>query len=198
MRTFLTMLGIIIGVAAVITMLAIGQGAEYSVQQQISTLGSNVLIVYPGSQQTSGLRMGAGTMTTLTEDDAFTIEKECPAVSFMSPNASSGGQVIYGNMNWFTRIDGVGTHYLEIRQWKVVYGDFFTDQDVKGAAKVCVLGKTIVDNLFGDADPVGQTIRIRNIPFKVVGVLEKKGQNASGQDQDDVIIAPYTTVLKRM
>ncbi len=198
MRSFLTMLGIIIGVAAVIAMLAIGQGAEYSVKQQINALGTNVLIVFPGSQQQGGLRMGAGTMTTLTEDDAAAILKECPAVAFVSPGARSGGQVIAGNINWLTSIEGTGADYLEIRKWPVAYGDFYSDQDVKSAAKVCILGKTVSDILFPDASPVGQSIRIRNVPFKVVGVLEKKGQNAMGQDQDDIILAPYTTVLRRL
>ena len=199
MRSFLTMLGIIIGVGAVIAMLAIGQGAEYSVQQQISSLGTNVLMVFPGSSQQGGIRMGAGTMTTLTEDDALAIARECPAVAYVSPGARSGGQVIAGNMNWATSIEGTSADYLEIRKWKVEYGDFYTDQDVKAAAKVCVIGRTVADNLFPDGgDPVSQNIRIRNVPFKVIGVLEKKGQNAMGQDQDDIILAPYTTVLRRL
>jgi len=198
MRSFLTMLGIIIGVAAVIAMLAIGQGAEYSVKQQIEALGTNVLIVLPGSQHTGGLRVGAGSMTNLTEDDANAILKDCPAVAMLSPGTRSGGQVIAGNLNWATGIEGVGTDYLDIRKWNVEYGDFFTDQDVKGAAKLCVLGKTVADNLFPDSSPVGQNIRIRNVPFKVIGVLSRKGQNAMGQDQDDIILAPYTTVLRRL
>jgi putative ABC transport system permease protein len=198
MRSFLTMLGIIIGVGAVIAMLAIGQGAEYSVEQQISSLGTNVLIVLPGTQQTAGVRVGAGSVTTLTEDDALAIQKECPAVALVSPGTRSGGQVIAGNMNWATSTEGTGADYLEVRKWKVEYGDFYTDQDIKSAAKVCVLGRTVADNLFPDASPVGQNIRIRNVPFKVMGVLEKKGQNAMGQDQDDVILAPYTTVARRL
>jgi putative ABC transport system permease protein len=198
MRSFLTMLGIIIGVAAVIAMLAIGQGAEYSVKEQISALGTNVLIVFPGSQQQSGLRMGAGTMTTLTEEDAQAIARECPAVAYVSPGTRAGGQVIAGNLNWATGIEGTGADYLEIRKWNVEYGEFYSDQDVKAAAKVCILGKTVADNLFPDASPVGQNVRIRNVPFKVIGVLEKKGQNAMGQDQDDIIIVPYTTVLRRL
>ncbi len=198
MRSFLTMLGIIIGVAAVIAMLAIGQGAEYSVKEQIAALGTNVLMVYPGSQQQGGVRVGAGSAVTLTEDDAQAIERECPAVQFMSPGAFAGGQVIAGNLNWATAIQGVGADYLAIREWPIEYGDFFTEQDVKGAAKVCVLGKTVADNLFPQSSPVDQTIRIRNVPFKVVGVLTRKGQNAMGQDQDDVIIAPYTTVIRRL
>jgi putative ABC transport system permease protein len=198
MRSFLTMLGIIIGVGAVIAMLAIGQGAEYSVEQQINALGTNVLIILPGSQQTGGLRFGAGTMTTLTEDDAAAVQKECPAVSLVSPGTRSGGQVIAGNQNWATSIEGTGTDYLEIRKWSVEYGEFYTDQDVKSASKVCILGRTVADNLFPDSSPVGQNIRIRNVPFKVLGVLSKKGQNAMGQDQDDIILAPYTTVKRRL
>lgn len=198
MRSFLTMLGIIIGVGAVITMLAIGQGAEYSVKQQIASLGTNVLIIFPGSQQQGGLRMGAGTMTTLTEDDADAILNDCPAVAYVSPGTRAGGQVIAGNMNWATGIEGVGADYLSIREWDVEYGDFFSEQDIKSASKVCVLGQTVANNLFPNGDAVDQNIRIRNVPFKVIGVLTKKGQNAMGQDQDDIILAPYTTVLKRL
>jgi putative ABC transport system permease protein len=198
MRSFLTMLGIIIGVAAVIAMLAIGQGAQYSVKKQISSLGTNVLIIFPGSQQQGGVRTGAGSMTTLTEDDAEAIARECPAVAYVSPGTGAGGQVIAGNLNWFTGVSGVGVDYLAIRQWSVEYGDFFTEQDVKARAKVCVLGKTVADNLFPEGTPVGQTIRIRNVPVKVIGVLSRKGQNAMGQDQDDVIIMPYSTVLARL
>lgn len=198
MRSFLTMLGIIIGVGAVIAMLAIGQGAEYSVKEQIAALGTNVLMVYPGAQQQAGVRSAAGAATTLTEDDALAISKECPAVQYISPGSMAGGQVIAGNLNWSTGIQGVGTDYLEIRQWPIEYGEFFTDQDVKAAAKVCILGRTVADNLFPESSPVDQTVRIRSVPFKVVGVLTKKGQNAMGQDQDDVILAPYTTVIRRL
>lgn len=198
MRSFLTMLGIIIGVGAVIAMLAIGQGAEYSVAQQISALGTNVLIILPGTQQTAGIRVGAGSVTTLTEDDASAIQKECPAVALVSPGTRSGGQVVAGNLNWATSTEGTGADYLEIRKWSIEYGDFYTEQDIKSASKVCVLGKTVADNLFPDGNAVGQNIRIRNVPFKVMGVLSKKGQNAMGQDQDDIILAPYTTVAKRL
>ena len=198
MRSFLTMLGIIIGVGAVIAMLAIGQGAEYSVKAQIASLGTNVLMVYPGAQQQAGVRTAAGSATTLTEDDALAIGRECPAVQYISPGSAAGGQIIAGNLNWSTGIQGVGTDYLEIRQWPIEYGEFFTDQDVKAAAKVCILGKTVADNLFPETSPVDQTVRIRSVPFKVVGVLTKKGQNAMGQDQDDVILAPYTTVIRRL
>jgi putative ABC transport system permease protein len=198
MRSFLTMLGIIIGVAAVIAMLAIGQGAQYSVEQQISSLGTNVLIVYPGSQNTGGIKGGAGTTTTLTEDDCIAIQRECPAVGLISPGTRAGGQIIAGNMNWATGIEGTGPDYLEIRKWGIEYGDFYTDADIKAASKVCVLGKTVADALFPDGSPVGQTIRIRNVPCKVLGVLTKKGQNAMGQDQDDVVLAPWTTVKRRL
>ena len=198
MRSFLTMLGIIIGVGAVIAMLAIGQGAEYSVKEQIAALGTNVLMVFPGAQQQGGVRTAAGSAVTLTEDDALAIQRECPAVQYLSPGSGAGGQVIAGNLNWSTGISGVGNDYLEIRQWSVDYGAFFTDADVKAAAKVCVLGKTVADNLFPESSPVEQTIRIRNVPFKVVGVLAKKGQNTAGQDQDDIILAPYTTVIRRL
>ena len=198
MRSFLTMLGIIIGVGAVIAMLAIGQGAEYSVKEQIAALGTNVLMVFPGAQQQGGVRTAAGSAVTLTEDDALAIQRECPAVQYLSPGSGAGGQVIAGNLNWSTGISGVGNDYLEIRQWSVEYGAFFTDADVKAAAKVCVLGKTVADNLFPESSPVEQTIRIRNVPFKVVGVLMKKGQNTAGQDQDDIILAPYTTVIRRL
>jgi putative ABC transport system permease protein len=198
MRSFLTMLGIIIGVGAVIAMLAIGQGAEYSVKAQIASLGTNVLMVYPGAQQQAGVRTAAGSATTLTEEDALAIGRECPAVQYISPGSAAGGQIIAGNLNWSTGIQGVGTDYLEIRQWPIEYGEFFTDQDVKAAAKVCILGKTVADNLFPETSPVDQTVRIRSVPFKVVGVLTKKGQNAMGQDQDDVILAPYTTVIRRL
>ncbi len=198
MRSFLTMLGIIIGVAAVIAMLAIGQGAEYSVKANIASLGTNILIIFPGSQQQGGLRMGAGTTVTLTEDDAQSILTDCPHVAFVSPETRAGGQVIAGNMNWATGVEGVGVNYLDIRQWSLEYGEFFTDQDIKAASKICVLGKTVADNLFPGDDPINKSIRIRNVPFKVVGVLAPKGQNANGDDQDDIIIAPYTTVLKRL
>jgi len=198
LRSFLTMLGIIIGVGAVIAMLAIGQGAEYSVKEQIAALGTNVIMIFPGAQQQAGVRTSAGSAVMLTEDDATAISRECPAVQYLSPGSMAGGQVIAGNLNWSTAIQGVGGDYLTIRDWSLEYGEFFTDQDIKGAAKVCVLGRTVADNLFPDSSPVDQTIRIRNVPFKVTGVLSKKGQNAMGQDQDDVIIAPYTTVIRRL
>lgn len=198
MRSFLTMLGIIIGVGAVIAMLAIGQGAEYSVKKQIDALGTNVLIILPGSSSQSGIRTGAGTMTNLTEDDAKAILNECPDVAYISPISMAGGQIIAGNLNWFTAVMGVGVDYLTIRKWGVSYGESFDEQDIKAYSKVCLIGQTVADNLFSGQDPVGQTIRIRNVPFKVIGLLTKKGQNALGQDQDDIILAPYSTVLVRL
>ena len=198
MRSFLTMLGIIIGVAAVIVMLAIGQGAQHSVKEQILSLGTNILIILPGSQQQGGIRVGAGSMTTLTEEDAIAIARECPAVEYVSPGTRAGGQIIAGNLNWSAVIEGVGASYLDIRKWKLASGEFFNDQDVKAASKVCVIGKTIADNLFPDMDPIGQNVRIRNVPVRVIGVLSEKGQNSMGQDQDDIVLAPYTTVLKRL
>ena len=198
MRSFLTMLGIIIGVAAVIAMLAIGQGAEYSVKEQIAALGTNVLMVFPGAQRQGGVRFAAGSAVTLTEDDAKAIQRDCPAVAFVSPGTFAGGQVIAGSQNWATAIHGVGADYTEIREWPVEYGEFFTNDDVRAASKVCVLGTTVAANLFPDSDPIGQEIRIRNVPFRVIGVLSSKGQNAMGQDQDDVILAPFTTVQERL
>ena len=179
-------------------MLAIGQGAEYSVEQQISALGTNVLIIYPGSQKIGGIRGGAGTKTNLTEDDAIEILRQCSAVSLVSPGTRAWGQIIAGNMNWATMIEGTGSDYLEIRKWGVEYGGFYTDPDIKAASKVCVLGQTVAAALFPDSSPVGQTIRIRNVPCKVIGVLTKKGQNAMGQDQDDIILAPWTMVKRRL
>lgn len=199
MRTLLTMLGMIIGVGAVIVMLAIGEGAQNMVKEQINSLGSNILMLYPASFNQGGVKQGAGTMSTLTEDDCLTIGKECSAVKYITPMVGSGGQIIFGNMNWATRTSGVNADYLEIRQWKLAFGENFSDSDIKGATKVCILGQTVVDNLFGDGtDPIDQVIRIRNKPFRVIGVLSKKGQNAAGQDQDDTILAPYTTVQKRL
>ena len=198
MRSFLTALGIIIGTASVIIMLAIGQGAESSIKDQINAMGTNVIIVFPGSSQQGGVRQGAGSNTTLTEEDAKAIADECPSVGFVSPGAFGGGQLIFGSQNWSARIEGTGVNYLEIRSWKMEYGEFYTESDIKSSSKVCVIGKTVADNLFQDQDPTNQTIRIRNVPFKVLGVLTAKGQNAMGMDQDDIVLMPYTTVLKRL
>jgi len=198
MRSFLTALGIIIGTASVIIMLAIGQGAESSIKDQIAAMGTNVIIVFPGSSQQGGVRQGAGSNTTLTEEDAKAIVSECPSVGFVSPGAFGGGQLIFGNQNWSARIEGTGDSYPEIRSWKQDYGAFYTEADIKSASKVCVIGKTVADNLFQGQDPVNQTIRVRNVPFKVLGVLAVKGQNAMGMDQDDIVLMPYTTVMKRL
>ncbi len=198
MRSSLTMLGIIIGVGAVIAMVGIGEGAKKMVNTQIASLGENLLSIFPGSHTAGGVHSGAGTVTSLTDDDAQAIRDECPAVSQESPVVRTGGQVVAGNLNWGTSVEGYSPEFVTIRSWPVVSGAFFTDQDVKGATKVCLVGKTIVDNLFPGQDPVGQYVRIKKLPFKVIGVLGSKGQNAFGRDQDDIIVAPYTTVQKKL
>jgi putative ABC transport system permease protein len=198
MRSFLTMLGIIIGVGAVIAMVAIGQGAQVSVDAQISSLGSNILIVMPGTLSRGGVMSGGGTGTTLTEEDQQAVKDQCPAVAYISPQVGSGAQLVYGNLNWGTRINGGTVDYFPIRDWQLASGDFFTDQDVRAATKVCLLGQTVAQQLFEGGDPIGQTVRIRNIPFRVIGTLKPKGQNAMGQDQDDLAIVPYTTLQKRL
>jgi len=198
MRSILTMLGIIIGVGAVIAMVAIGQGAQVSVDAQISSLGSNVLMVFPGSSSRGGVMGGGGTGASLTEEDQEAVKEQCPAVAYVSPQVGSGAQVVFGNLNWGTRIQGGTVDFFAIRDWRLDAGDFFTDQDVRAATKVCLLGQTLVDQLFEGSNPVDQTIRIRNIPFRVIGTLKSKGQNAMGQDQDDLIIIPYTTLQKRL
>ncbi len=198
MRSLLTALGIIIGVAAVVVMVAIGDGAQIQVEQQISSLGSNLLIIFPGSASTGGIRMGAGSINRFTMDDVKRIEDEATLIKAVSPIVRSGGQVIGGVGNWSTQILGVATNYLEIRDWPIASGDFFTDKDMISRAKVAVLGQTVVKQLFPNEDPIGQQIRIRNVPFKVIGVLTAKGQSAMGSDQDDIIFAPATTVLDRL
>lgn len=198
MRSSLTMLGIIIGVSAVIAMVAIGQGAKNMVNAQIASLGDNLLTIFPGSFQQGGIRFGAGTRTSLTEDDVKAIKENCPAVAQVAPMVRTGAQVVAGNLNWATSIQGTAPEFTEIRSWNVYLGSFFSDQDVRGATKVCVLGQTVVDNLFPGQDPVGEIIRIKKLPFRVVGVLSPKGQTGWGQDQDDIIIAPYTTVQKKL
>ncbi len=200
MRSILTMLGIIIGVGAVIAMVGIGQGASASIQSQISQLGNNMLYVSAGSANTGGMRGGSGTGTTLTVEDIEAIEREVPSVSAASPYVRGSGQLVYGNMNWSASggIGGTSEKFPEIRDWKVGSGEFFTEADVKYAARVAVLGKTVADNLFAGADPIGQTIRIRNLPFRVVGILAAKGQNQVGQDQDDTVIIPYTAAMKKL
>jgi putative ABC transport system permease protein len=198
MRAGLTVLGIVIGVAAVIATLAIGQGAREAVQRQIRGLGANVLTVRPGTVTAGGARMGMGGVTSMTAEDADAIRRECPAVVAVSPLVQRGVQVVFGNMNWGTNVQGVSPEYLEIRQWPVGDGAMFTDADVRGSAKVCVIGAKVREQLFGDADPVGATIRIKDIPFRVVGVLSFKGGQGMGGDQDDVVMAPWTTIQSRL
>ena len=199
LRAFLTMLGIIIGVASVITMLAIGQGSKKSIQQQISEMGSNMIMIHPGADMRGGVRQDPSAMQTLKLTDYEALRDETNFLSAISPNVSSSGQLIAGNNNYPASVNGVGTEYLEIRQLTVENGEMFTEADIQSSAKVCVIGKTIVDNLFPDgSDPVGKIIRFSKIPFRVVGVLKSKGYNSMGQDQDAVVLAPYTTVMKRL
>ena len=198
MRSFLTMLGIIIGVGAVITMLAVGTGASKKISEQIASVGSNLIIVIPGSITQGGIRMGSGSHSTLTKDDAEAIEKECSAVSAVAPLVNTAAQVVYGNQNWATGIYGTTAGILEVRDCSLVAGRNFVDQDIRSATKVCILGQTVVDNLFGGIDPIGQIIRIKKVPFTVIGILETKGQSIIGQDQDDVIYIPVTTAQKKI
>ena len=198
MRSALTMLGIIIGVGAVIAMVAVGTGAKQRIADQIASMGSNLLIVLSGSSTSGGLRFGSGTVPTLTVDDAKTILNEIPAVKYVAPTLGGGAQVVFGNQNWSTIINGTTPEALEIRDWLVEEGRTFTQQDIDGATKVCLLGKTVVDNLFGGIDPIGQIVRIKMVPFTVIGVLATKGQSTQGQDQDDTIIVPLTTAQKKL
>ncbi|MFZ4562035.1 MAG: ABC transporter permease [Bacteroidales bacterium] len=199
MRTFLTMLGIIIGVASVIAMLAIGQGSKQSIQAQISTLGTNVLMIWPQASSTGGVRMEAGSSQKMTLEDVAAIANRCPSVAFVTPQVRTSGQLVSGNLNWRTSVYGVYPNYFDIRNLKLSSGNLFSMSDDRSASKVCIVGQTVVTNLFGaDADPIGSYIRINKIPFKIIGITEKKGQNAFGQDQDDMVIAPFSTVQKRM
>ena len=199
LRGFLTMLGIIIGVASVITMLAIGQGSKRSIQAQISEMGSNMIMIHPGADVRGGVRQDASAMETLKLQDYEDIVDETRFVSAVSPSVNSSGQAIYGANNAPTTVYGISPDYLEIRRYKVEDGDMFTEQDIQTAAKVCVVGKTVVDNLFPDgSNPVGKVIRLQKLPFRIVGVLESKGYNSMGMDQDDLILAPYTTIQKKV
>ena len=199
LRAFLTMLGIIIGVASVITMLAIGQGSKRSIQAQISEMGSNMIMIQPGADMRGGVRQDASAMETLKLQDYEDIVNETRYVSTTSPSVNSSGQVIYGANNAPTTVYGISPDYMEIRRYEVEDGDMFSDQDVQTAAKVCVIGKTVVDNLFpGGENPVGKVIRFQKLPFRVVGVLKSKGYNSMGMDQDDLILAPYTTIQKKI
>lgn len=199
MRSFLTALGIIIGIAAVITMLAIGQGSKASIKANIAEMGSNMIMIHPGADMRGGVRQDASSMETLKQTDYEAIKDECNYISAISPSVSSNGQWINGNNNTQSSIYGVNQDYLTIRQLKIADGEMFTDSDIKTAAKVCVLGQTVVDYLFPDgSDPIGRVVRFNSIPFRVIGVLKKKGYNSMGMDQDDLVLAPYTAVMKRI
>lgn len=199
MRSFLTALGIIIGIAAVITMLAIGQGSKASIKANIAEMGSNMIMIHPGADMRGGVRQDASSMETLKQTDYDAIKDECNYISAISPSVSSNGQWINGNNNTQSSIYGVNQDYLTIRQLKIADGEMFTDSDIKTAAKVCVLGQTVVGYLFPDgSDPIGRVVRFNSIPFRVIGVLKKKGYNSMGMDQDDLVLAPYTTVMKRI
>jgi len=198
MRSTLTMLGIIIGVAAVIAMVGVGKGATERIQQQIQSIGSNLIIIQPGSLSANGVRLGSGAVVTLTLDDAKAIALECPSVAVVAPTVRGAVQVVNGSNNWATFAQGVTPDYMAIRDYTMQSGDFFTSQDVDAAAKAAVLGQTVAENLFGDADPVGQVVIVKNVPFTVTGVLTPKGQSPTGQDQDDVILIPISTAVQKV
>ena len=198
LRTALTMLGIIIGVAAVIAMVSVGAGAQERIAEQIRSMGSNLIVVFPGAQTSGGIRWGLGSQQTLTEEDARAIAIEVPAVEVAAPTVRGSAQTVFGNLNWSTVIQGVTPEYLDAREWGVASGRMFGPQDVDAASKVAVLGETVWQSLFGGSDPIGQTIRIKKVPFTVVGVLEPKGQSAWGQDQDDLILIPLSTAKRKV
>lgn len=199
LRAFLTMLGIIIGVASVIAMLAIGQGSKKSIQKQISEMGSNMIMIHPGGEMRGGVRQDASSMQTLKLENYETLRDECVYIADISPNVSASGQLISGANNYPSSVSGVSIGYLNIRQLKIEQGEMFTEEDIRTAAKVCVIGSTIVENLFPDGvDPIGKVIRCNQVPLRVIGILESKGYNSMGMDQDDVVLAPYSTVMKRL
>jgi putative ABC transport system permease protein len=198
LRSALTMLGIVIGVGAVITMVAVGAGAQARVAEQIQSLGSNMLIVLSGSALAGGVRMGSGSQLTITEDDAWAIQREITAVAAAAPTSRGGAQVVYGNLNWATGIQGVTLEFFTTREWDVADGRLFTQEEVDGAGKVALLGQTVAGNLFADGDPLGQVIRIKNVPFTVIGLLERKGQTTFGQDQDDTVLIPLGTAKRKV
>jgi len=198
LRSALTMLGIIIGVSAVIAMMAVGAGARERIAEQIRSIGSNVIIILSGSTTSGGIRIGSGSILTLTEDDATAIAREVPAVEAAAPTIRGTAQVVFGNQNWSTVIQGATPEYLVVREWPVVSGRDIMPQDVDGAAKVVLLGQTVAANLFGDSDPLGEIIRIKKVPFTVVGVLAAKGQSAWGQDQDDIVVIPLSTAKRKV
>jgi putative ABC transport system permease protein len=198
LRAFLTMLGIIIGVGAVIAMVSIGMGVRQKVETSIAGLGSNLIIVMPGATTPSGVRLAAGSSTTLTNADARAISREVAGVSAVAPSVQRSYQLVYGNQNWTSNVLGTSPEYLDVRNFAVAAGTFFTNQDLDTRARVAVIGKTVADNLFGDVTPLGQTVRINKAPFRVIGVLDAKGQSAGGQDQDDIVIVPLTTAQERL
>jgi putative ABC transport system permease protein len=198
LRSALTMLGIVIGVGAVITMVAVGAGAQARVAEQIQSLGSNMLIVLSGSVLAGGVRMGSGSQLTITEDDAWAIQRDIGAVAAAAPTSRGGAQVVYGNLNWATGIQGVTLEFFTAREWDVADGRLFSQEEIDGAGKVALLGQTVTGNLFGDGEPLGQVIRIKNVPFTVIGVLERKGQTTFGQDQDDTVLIPLSTAKKKV
>jgi putative ABC transport system permease protein len=198
MRSFLTALGIIIGVGAVIAMVSIGEGAKRGIESRFAAMGTNLLFVSPGSQNARGVHGGWGSVQTLKEEDAAAIEQECPAVMYVSPSVSARAQTVYGNKNWNTSISGTGARYPEVRNWDVEFGAYFDDNMVKAAAKVCVLGADVKTNLFEDEDPIGKVIRVKKIPFKVLGVLKKRGESGGFGSRDDMIAIPYTTAMRRL
>src|SRR5438105_5271998 len=198
LRTALTMLGIIIGVGAVIALVSIGQGAQAMIQDQINGMGTNMMFIMPGNVFFGGASLGAGAASTLTEEDVEAMLKEIPTIAAASPIVRASGQLVFGNQNWFVQIQGANEKFPLIRNWKVDQGDFFTDIDVGSADRVIVLGKTVADKLFSGVDPIGQMIRVRNLPFRVIGVLAAKGQSMVGQDQDDTAVVPYTTAQRKL
>jgi len=198
LRSMLTMLGIIIGVGAVITMIAIGSGAQAQVEEQIKALGTNLIVVIPGSVTSGGVRMGAGSRSSLTEDDAYAMQRELADVQAAAPALRGTGQLVFGGTNWSTQFYGVTPEYFEVRNWVIATGKAFDPADVTGAGKVVLLGETVARSLFGDSDPIGQVVRVRKVPMEVIGVLERKGQSLQGQDQDDVILMPITTARNRI
>src|SRR5215472_3478049 len=198
LRTALTMLGIIIGVGAVIALVSVGQGAQAMIQDQINGMGTNMMFIMPGNVFFGGASLGAGAASTLTEEDVNAMVKEIPTIAAASPIVRASGQLVFGNQNWFVQIQGSNEKFPQIRNWKVETGEFFADTDVRSADRVIVLGKTVADKLFSGVDPIGQMIRVRNLPFRVVGVLAAKGQSMVGQDQDDTAVVPYTTAQRKL
>ena len=198
MRSFLTTLGIIIGIAAVIAMVAIGAGASRIISDQIASIGSNILLVLPGSRTSGGLRLGSGSTPTLTYDDAKAISRECPSVAVTAPIVRGAAQVVFGNMNWSTAVMGITPEYLTVRDWPVIEGRSLSQSDVEGTTKNCLIGRTVADNLFGSEDPVGKIVRVKKIPFTVVGVMDRKGRSPQGSDQDDIVFVPLRTAQRKL